>query len=394
MATFNRDTISGMIYIHQRVDGKRFRESTHIKVALKDWSGTKAKTNLVMFNSESVNSLLRQCDIDLQLAIADLTTNGGGMKELKEYYRQYRIGKRSIRPVGNKFMDYFKSDYEEQQKAITTTWKHYRTTYRILEEFLQGKSPVFDQIDKKFGDDFQRWLKTDKDAMESTIGGHIKRIKAVMRKASADELHRSRKFEEIKRPKYETDKVALSPVEVEKIAWTVLPPKLDLVKDYFLLSCYTGTRISDWEQLKSSSINGILWKYTANKTKETALVKISDKVFSILEKYGGKLPKMYADQTMNKLIKEVCKEAGLTYNYASSVVKGGKTVTEDVPVYSICSSHTGRRTFATILIHKGIPVHLIMAQTGHNTLTSFESYIKLKKLQTEVALQDDKVLMV
>jgi integrase len=230
--------------------------------------------------------------------------------------------------------------------------------------------------------------------MESTIGGHIKRIKAVMRKALADELHRSRKFEEIKRPKYETDKVALSPVEVEKIAWTVLPPKLDLVKDYFLLSCYTGTRISDWEQLKSSSINGILWKYTANKTKETALVKISDKVFSILEKYGGKLPKKYADQTMNKLIKEVCKEAGLTYNYASSVVKGGKTVAEDVPVYSICSSHTGRRTFSTILIHKGVPVHLIMAQTGHKTLTSFESYIKLKKLQTEVALKDVKVLMV
>src|SRR5664280_1531856 len=178
-----------------------------------------------------------------------------------------------------------------------------------------------------------------------------------------------------------------------KIAWTVLPPKLDLVKDYFLLSCYTGTRISDWEQLKSSSINDILWKYTANKTKETAVVKISEKVFSILEKYGGKLPKMYADQTMNKLIKEVCKEAGLTYNYASSVVKGGKTVAEDVPVYSICSSHTGRRTFSTILIHKGVPVHLIMAQTGHKTLTSFESYIKLKKLQTEVALKDVKVLM-
>ena len=85
MATFNRDTTYGVIYIHQRINGKRFRESTHIKVEKKDWTAKKAKTNLVMFNGRSINTQLTECELDLQKAIADLTTQGGAMKELKEF---------------------------------------------------------------------------------------------------------------------------------------------------------------------------------------------------------------------------------------------------------------------------------------------------------------------
>ena len=91
MATFNRDLKSGKIYIHQRVDGKRFRESTGIKVEKKDWTGKKARTNLVMFNGLSVNSQLAMCELNLQKAITDLTSMGGGMKELKEFYRQLEM---------------------------------------------------------------------------------------------------------------------------------------------------------------------------------------------------------------------------------------------------------------------------------------------------------------
>jgi hypothetical protein len=54
---------------------------------------------------------------------------------------------------------------------------------------------------------------------------------------------------------------------------------------------------------------------------------------------------------------------------------------------------TRGRRFAASLILQGVPVHLVMAQTGHRTLSSFESHIKLKELQTDQALQDMNVFV-
>jgi hypothetical protein len=77
MATFNRDLKSGKVYMHQFIDGARFRVSTGIVVAEKDWSGYKAKNNMTTCNNVSVNSQLMDLQSKLQVAIARLTSTGG-----------------------------------------------------------------------------------------------------------------------------------------------------------------------------------------------------------------------------------------------------------------------------------------------------------------------------
>jgi integrase len=167
-----------------------------------------------------------------------------------------------------------------------------------------------------------------------------------------------------------------------------------LIRYLFLLACYTGARISDWGRLRRADIVNGIWKYTAHKTREVCKVRISPKVIAILDKYNDNLPELpKSDQVVNENIRAICQMAKIDSSYTQNVIKGGKLVTDAKPRYKLVTSHTGRRTFATRLILQGVPVHLVMAQTGHRTLSSFESYIKLKELQTDQALQDLNVFV-
>lgn len=389
MATFVR-TPSGVIYLHHFIDGRRFKVSTHIKVDESKWTtknGGKAVTNLVMYKNASVNASLKKCLEYLNEAVEELTEVGGGLPKLKELYEAERLGKRTIKAAGNLFMPYFKAEYERLQDRNSSTWKHYRTTYRVLEEYLTGKNPSFDQIDMIFYDDFSVWMEQTKDYKVSNSGSHWKRIKTVMRLAEDQGLHKNQQYKRFKRSTYSTDNIALSPEEIDRLAWAVLPERLISIRDHFLLACYTGARLSDWGRLTSSAISSGIWKYKANKTKETCRVKISDKAKAILNKYNGVLPECTkSSQTANPLIREACREAGINGMYTTQIVKGGKLISTTSERWKLVTSHTGRRTFATRLILLGVPVHLVMTQTGHKSLSSFEAYIKLKELQADQAL--------
>jgi integrase len=243
--------------------------------------------------------------------------------------------------------------------------------------------------------DFSLWMEQKKDYKVSNISAHWKRIKVVMRAAEDKKLSTSRVYEKFKKESYTTDNIALSDPELQKLEKVKLQDKeLAAIRDHFLLACYTGARISDWGRLRKEDIVNGIWKYTAHKTIEVCRVRISPKVIAILDKYNDNLPELpKSDQVVNENIRAICQMAKIDSSYTQNVIKGGKLVTDTKPRYKLVTSHTGRRTFATRLILQGVPVHLVMAQTGHKTLSSFESYIKLKELQTDQALQDLNVFV-
>jgi integrase len=374
--------------MHLHLDGKRFRVSTKIKVTKNNWLGHKAKSNKVMYAGKPVNKSLGHCAGDLLLASTQLTSEGGDISQLKVYYTALMTGKRTIKSNGKEFMPYFKLECEAQAEAGNTAASHYKCTYNTLVAYLKGTSPSFDQINLNFYKSFTRWCETDRNYMVSTISGHIKWIKTIMGKSYDEGLHKSEQFRKFKRESYTVDKIALSKIELDKIAYTVLFEKCSLVRDYFLLSCYTGARVSDWSKFRTIPKVGKIWSYTANKTKEKAKVLITAEIRAILEQYDYNLPTIEVNQTLNENIRKVCEYAGITENYTTSVEKGGKLVTETAPRYTFIASHTGRRTFTTINILDGMPVHLVMLQTGHKSLVSLEGYIRLKELQSTKALED------
>ena len=47
-----------------------------------------------------------------------------------------------------------------------------------------------------------------------------------------------------------------------------------------------------------------------------------------------------------------------------------------VPKYEKISAHTGRRTFITLSLQNGVPIHILQEQTGHRKIQTLLRYYK------------------
>ncbi|GAH10436.1 unnamed protein product, partial [marine sediment metagenome] len=91
-------------------------------------------------------------------------------------------------------------------------------------------------------------------------------------------------------------------------------PKLDRVRDLFIVGCYTGLRYADLGQLNADMISpkGELIKIKTKKTGEVVVIPMHPLVMQVFEKYDGNLPRVLSNQKFNEYIKLVGRKAGLT----------------------------------------------------------------------------------
>ncbi|WP_423740519.1 phage integrase SAM-like domain-containing protein [Flavobacterium columnare] len=164
-----------------------------------------------------------------------------------------------------------------------------------------------------------------------------------------------------------------------------LPDYLDNARDWLIISCFTGQRVSDFMQFNKSmiteqiDINGKkikLIEFTQKKTSLNLPLALHPKVLEILEKRNGDFPRQISDVKYNKYIKLVGEKAEL-----NDIIDGSKLdselmrkVKKKYKKWELLTSHIGRRSFASNFYGK-IPTPLIMSATGHSTEKSFLNYI-------------------
>ena len=68
--------------------------------------------------------------------------------------------------------------------------------------------------------------------------------------------------------------------------------------------------------------------------------------------------------------------------------KGGLTITTKKFKYELVTTHTARRTGATLMHLNGETNKDIMAITGHKTLKSFETYLRIDKEDSFKRMQE------
>jgi integrase len=73
----------------------------------------------------------------------------------------------------------------------------------------------------------------------------------------------------------------------------------------------------------------------------------------------------------------VCRLAGITDKVEVTYTKGGKEHKETREKWELVSTHTARRTGATLLIKAGAPIAWVMRVTGHKSEKTFMRYIRL-----------------
>jgi integrase len=303
-----------------------------------------------------------------------------------------------------KYFDYF---IEAKKNEITNgTQKKYNVTKHLLERYQKTKSTQIKIIDvnDKFKIDFEIYCLNNNYAL-NTISKDLRTIKTVCNHAKYNGIITSHQLDKIKTPQHKTDKIYLTFEEltkIENIDKRRLNDNYDNAKDWLIISCYTGQRISDFMRFDKSLIRyeknkqGILKpfiEFTQVKTNKVMTVALHPKVIEILDKRNGNFPKPISDPKYNLYIKQVCRIAGIT-----DLIKGSritdinnddtnekkaknndevKQFRKEVGMYKkweLVTSHIGRRSFATNF-YGTIPTTYLINVTGHSTEAMFLNYI-------------------
>lgn len=168
------------------------------------------------------------------------------------------------------------------------------------------------------------------------------------------------------------DTVYLTPAEIEQIRQAEFKGRKAIYRDLLLVACYTGQRYSDLAQVKI--IDGFV-TVTQKKTGERVVVPAKAELRELMERYPNGLPQR-VNQEMNRVIKEVAKEAGVTQKIMATSYRGGKKIVREIEKWEMVTTHTGRRSFATNALLAGMPAEAVMRFTGHRSYTEFQRYIR------------------
>lgn len=286
------------------------------------------------------------------------------------------------------YIDYYIEckKYELTEASI----KKFNTIKNKIEaiELAHNKTILISDINEDFKKEFVRYYKEKKYSI-NTMQRELVFIKTFCRHARSNGLETSVQLDDLRLSKAKVEKIYLTFDELEQIENTHIDSEaLSNAKDWLIISCFTGQRVSDFLKFTKEMIrieDGVkLIEFTQKKTNKKMSLALHPKVVEVLNKNNGNFPYKISDQRYNEYIKEVCRIAGI-----NTPIKGGKNNPETnrkqsgiYPKYELVSSHIGRRSFATNFYGK-IPTSLLISATGHSSEQMFLEYIG--KTQTQQA---------
>ena len=368
--------------------------NTQLKLSKKYWTKYHNQKRIKDFDilnkqTEVKNELLK---IEQYIIEAfDLTP----LFEINKEWLQNTINNFYIPPISNeeipkdliRYFEYY-LEYRKHELKKTSIQKFNVIKNKLieLEKLLHSKIMV-KEVNDSFKNQFVSFYKQKKYA-QNTIQREFSFLKTICRHARFVGLETSQQLDNLTIDKAKVDKIYLDFKELERIEnieVNKLTESLDNARDWLIISCYTGQRVSDFMRFTKDLIreeNGkFLIEFTQRKTGKTMTVPLHGKVLEILNKRNGDFPYSISDQRYNEYIKTVCELAGITQMVNGSMQR---EITPQSKVYrkvhgeyakcELVTSHIGRRSFATNFYGK-IPTTYLIYVTGHSTESMFLNYI-------------------
>jgi integrase len=305
--------------------------------------------------------------------------------------------------IPTNLIDYIDFYTEYRKNEIKETSKRkYNVIKSKLERFetYRKKQILIKDINDSFKNEFVNYQKKQMYS-QNTIQRELVFIKTFCKHARFLGLETNPQLDSLRVDRQKVDKIYLTLEDlnkIENISKDKLTDSLDNAKDWLIISCYTGQRISDFMRFTDEQIrveNGKhLIEFTQKKTGKNMTVPLHSKVIEILNKRNGKFPYKISDQKYNDFIKVVCQLAEL-----NEPTKGSKLIETEpesgifrkkVGTYKkwqLVTSHIGRRSFATNF-YGTIPTTYLIYVTGHSTEAMFLNYIG--KSNKDLALEMTK----
>ena len=371
-------------YTGLRVDKKYYNEEY--------WKGTKAgnKMPVIKTNAPKADYLNNQLKtISDHIGTAENEAKAAGTPLSVDYFRDYLNTKLKEKPTPKAaetltFIQFFDKVIEGMKgtQIAAVTRRRYTTVKKMLEEFekKRGATIQWGDFDKKLFDDIITFQIDVKTYATNTIGRNTRTIKTILSKAVQDDYKVNIKYQGAFKSESEAvDNAYLTETELETLYKHDFSenPRLDRVRDMFLIGCWTGLRFSDFTDIKPEHINNGMIKMVTQKTKQQVIIPLHPTVKAIFEKYEYQLPPAISNQKFNDYLGEVCEDAKINEQYSKSITKAGKREVKSGEKHTFITSHSARRSFATNAFKRGIPPYLIMSITGHKTETEFMKYLKV-----------------
>ena len=290
-------------------------------------------------------------------------------------------------------LDYFRSFIEQFEKrvGVNRTAKS-ACTYRyacehikrFLSERLRLSDVPFSALDRSFVDKFDLYLRTERKLAPNTIVLYMSRLHTVINKAIAAGIITADPFAGYEPPRPERRRRYLTGEELQRLMSTPLSvPRLYLVRDLFLFSCYTGISYGDMCRLTAANLETaedgtVRIKATREKTNVEFEIPLLDLPLHIIDKYrdttsDGKLLPMYGNSELNKGLKSLATVCGIDRKL---------------------TFHMARHTYATeITLSHGVPMETVSRMLGHSRIDTTQIYAQVtdNKIDTDTQSLDERI---
>lgn len=401
------------VFFIVRINNEQVRITTGYKVYPYHWNKDKAKETVPSIENTNNKILNEQISIyNQRFEEYKYLVNCEQLELNKETLRNYikygimEIKKQQEINIPKQLREYLSKDTSIKD----STKENYYRFIDKFENYLIGKElNSYSDINSKLFRGFQEWLinnvkgsgknqKASPQSINKIMDCTLKLIKKylVINDFITGSQFKDIVVEELKEVAID-DEIALMDDDIMLLYNHKCNNKQDEeIKDIFLLECTTGQRISDIDKVDDyieHKDNRTYINLIQDKTSEKVQVDIIfDMALEILAKYNYKLPTHHR-KIFNKRIKEIAKEAGITGKEQIRRHQVGESniIIEDKERYNCISSHTGRRTFITMLSLRGMTYGDIARYSGHSTLEMVQRYDKSKQgTKTKVMFEELK----
>lgn len=393
------------IFLKKKLYDGDFKESLGMKILPANWIKGTERAELANLDrgtaqeNKSINALLSRIESYIEVRTQEARHSGNHLTstELSEKLAEWIGNKRRKKEkAGTRFFDRCDAIVADMGAGLilTAQGKRYSpATLKCYELYLRNFKDynpdlTFKSVTLDFYRTFIKWC-NDKDWSLNYIGQHLNKLLVLMKEARKRGWHNNTAYQdgEFKRLREETEDITLSPAELEKLYLQNVPNRIrDIARDWFIIACYTGLRVSDIQLLSDTNIVSDTITIANEKTDVKVVIPMRPEIRSILKKWQGLPPKL-TDMEISRSIKEVAEVCGFTDTVLYFLTKGGSRKDFYLKKFEMISPHTARRCFITHLLNAGVPDNQVMQLAGIKKHATLLRYKKTKPEETANILQ-------
>ncbi|CAM4264183.1 site-specific integrase [Flavobacterium terrigena] len=276
------------------------------------------------------------------------------------------------------------------QEYAAGTLERYETSLKHTKEFLNWKYNISDinieKIDYSFITEYEFYLRSVRKCANNTAVKYIKNFHKIINICLANGWLTKDPFANYKSKVKEVVREFLNEIDIQNLMnKEFVSDRLELVRDIFVFSCFTGLAYIDVKQLTrnniSLGIDGDKWIFkNRQKTETISKIPLLPTAEFIIDKYAdypvclneNRLLPILSNQKMNAYLKEIATVCGIN-----------KELT----------FHIARHTFATtVTLSNGVPLETVSKMLGHTNLKTTQHYAKIldKKISDDMKTLKNK----